>query len=1256
MDYSTYKRCELLKITRGLAFKYAELIGEEFPKKYSTENVKYRGVKKIQYLSMIEEYNKKIAEFQPVSEEIVEPEEEIKELETPIDIVDKKIEWEEFNKKGEFTIYPLLARKVAITVNKVKKLFPSIKAGELSHTLLSPIDYVNGSLYLSNPEDYHKAISMLWPVRDFVQLSSNPRNIKFKAMDDYDFGKINEITDEEKQRIIKIVNETWAIYSEHKPKTINATREGNIHATHNIILNRKEEAIIIKEYSLNRACAELPQYTREELKEAIDPTINCSLPFFAKCKNEEFERIAMNDQFKNSKKIRSKGDKYKTKILSFKPTRYKTNAKTKEDMIADIKLCDPSYIWNKDNMPILNSTLQDEINQLSKAKDEYMEEDYTCWGNKLKDGSTVDYNMLNMIANKWKQSLSNYWAFKKFVNRFVSACNDHPNHNEKVLNILDSICKKYKGYHEEDNWEHYYLAKKVKNGIAKLYKTINSSWTDKCFKRFANKSYSINLPEFKVINVNELDRDIIDPNKDAIICSKTSTGKTKATLHLLNNLPADKSVLWITHRCSLNDAIWGKIKDMNFVKYNETKSNPILANRILVQMESLSRVGIIDELNQARKFDIVILDESESLVCQATSNNFIDKTKAIAVLKYSVRYCHQLIMLDDDIDELSLSFYEKWRSSHRPDVECMKLLNTKKPYENRNILFVHNEGQLTYKIINAVFNEGWKVVIPTNSIAFARRIEMILKHFNETRKTNKTIKMFHGKNKHNHKEEIADFENIKCDVLIYTSTIDAGQSNEHHHFNAVFGYFTNFSTDHKSVNQMMHRIRNIPNTGAVYVKFCPQGLPDSRKEVETQLQTLNRAVHMKVPGCLEYLQYEFNEQGKAEFTNLDSYYHTVIDVIVHRNKSSNNFFRNLCKTWKTAGYKLTIDAYHKFPEIEKAICCAKKRVKDKMLKILVDAIPCDKEQSEDNPYGWEKQKIMKCYDMPKVDEEFVKQYGKKAVMNKYKICSIIADKGRVDALEELRQNDIKGKKEVIDINKTVLRWEGDVPITKRYNTRDLVVSKSSSKFMSYCQYPQTMLAYDILDALIPCPEYSFINPICCDEISRKELNSNAKMLAAHFEDIYVICNILMNKRKNRMKTKFTGDNLLKDVLSYFNPHLYKWLGVKIMSTDTHGSNFTVKQYHGFHKIPVIREQFAKEIAVNKLAAKKEFTIMDLLEIEEDECDVCKKQSNGKYCNDCIRIVSQLTGCDCINDDNDFCEKCIDVAIEKGFDWNTGMVS
>ena len=61
------------------------------------------------------------------------------------------------------------------------------------------------------------------------------------------------------------------------------------------------------------------------------------------------------------------------------------------------------------------------------------------------------------------------------------------------------------------------------------------------------------------------------------------------------------------------------------------------------------------------------------------------------------------------------------------------------------------------------------------------------------------------------KMKLDDVNNIwdKCDVLIYSPTIEAGVNFDKPHFNKIFGILSDMSTSQRSFIQMLNRVRKI---------------------------------------------------------------------------------------------------------------------------------------------------------------------------------------------------------------------------------------------------------------------------------------------------------------------------------------------------------------------------------------------------------------------------------------------------------------
>ena len=146
-----------------------------------------------------------------------------------------------------------------------------------------------------------------------------------------------------------------------------------------------------------------------------------------------------------------------------------------------------------------------------------------------------------------------------------------------------------------------------------------------------------------------------------------------------NNSPPD-SILFISSRRTFGIKLSADLKKYGFRLYSEIDEHYIYDKRVIVQIDSLLRLERDD-------FDLIIIDECESLARYLTSSHFTKNHKASTIvsnLEYRVAEAKKLIIMDADLSDRCINYYT---SIIDPDNEMSKsdmkiIVNKFTPYQD----------------------------------------------------------------------------------------------------------------------------------------------------------------------------------------------------------------------------------------------------------------------------------------------------------------------------------------------------------------------------------------------------------------------------------------------------------------------------------------------------------------------------------------------------------------------------------------------
>jgi hypothetical protein len=300
-----------------------------------------------------------------------------------------------------------------------------------------------------------------------------------------------------------------------------------------------------------------------------------------------------------------------------------------------------------------------------------------------------------------------------------------------------------------------------------------------------------------VSKTNEFFND--DKYKSLNICSPYNTGMTLYIKNVLDQFKPER-ILWVSYRVSLTNDIKFNFQSYGFQSY---LTGNYKADKLIIQLESLHKLDgnyeFIDEGNGVPSYDLVIIDEIESILSQFNSPTFKMESREIFIyLQEIINNSKKLITLDGDISNRTYNFISNFG-------ESINIVNLCK-FDKKIFNIVDDTSYFENKIIESI-DANLKIAIVSQSRKKAEDIgNMLLKKY-----PTKKIMVYTSLTDDILKMQLDNVNDvwIKADILIYSPTIEAGVNFDIPHFNKVFGILSNNSTSQRSFLQMMNRIRKI---------------------------------------------------------------------------------------------------------------------------------------------------------------------------------------------------------------------------------------------------------------------------------------------------------------------------------------------------------------------------------------------------------------------------------------------------------------
>lgn len=274
-----------------------------------------------------------------------------------------------------------------------------------------------------------------------------------------------------------------------------------------------------------------------------------------------------------------------------------------------------------------------------------------------------------------------------------------------------------------------------------------------------------------------MDKYIIEDIRKALVVDSTyNTGKTSLLSVLSNFYPR---VLYVSYRVSLSNNISGVIKDM--VLYTVDINAP----KLICQVDSLKKLTCL-------QYDVIIFDESTSLLAHLSAPTLREPDNAYEIMTALIHNAKKVVFLDGDIDNRTMHMVK--------EINTIMLINKIKK-DTRHFKFRRNEKHFIQQLSKDLKNGRNIVLIIMSESKANAYYEEFKDKYNTIKYTSKTSDI--------DKKDLCRVEEIwdKVQLLIYTSTIEAGVSFNKHHFHKQYIIISSRSACQRGLIQMMNRVR-----------------------------------------------------------------------------------------------------------------------------------------------------------------------------------------------------------------------------------------------------------------------------------------------------------------------------------------------------------------------------------------------------------------------------------------------------------------
>lgn len=397
----------------------------------------------------------------------------------------------------------------------------------------------------------------------------------------------------------------------------------------------------------------------------------------------------------------------------------------------------------------------------------------------------------------------------------------------ELFNKWSSKSKKYKGLADvEKHWKSLkgntklgigsliYEAKK--EGIEGIFKNEKKS-NEQIVNDYPAKEIQLTMkPNTTVLNQRYLTPELMTKHfnsKLLAVQSEKGTGKTSNLIeaYFKNGLITDDmNILLISSRRTFGAKLLGDLGKYGFKLYSDFEDQYISHNKIICQIDSLMR------LDRSR-YNIIIVDECESLARYMTSQHFTKNNKASMIISMYESYLNSadnVYILDADLSDRCVNYYQ--RVMNLADNEMSLIVNEFRLYEDYRVNYMRFNDWLN-QIMNDI-EKNRKCVIAMASNAKGKDLKDTIMEKFPLKKVLFLNREVDDKEKINIVSHV-DEQWSRYDIVIYTPSVCMGISfDKTNHFDALYAYGCEGSLGSQEFCQMIHRVRH-PKSKLLYLTF-----------------------------------------------------------------------------------------------------------------------------------------------------------------------------------------------------------------------------------------------------------------------------------------------------------------------------------------------------------------------------------------------------------------------------------------------------
>jgi hypothetical protein len=285
------------------------------------------------------------------------------------------------------------------------------------------------------------------------------------------------------------------------------------------------------------------------------------------------------------------------------------------------------------------------------------------------------------------------------------------------------------------------------------------------------------------------------------IKSAYNTGKTQTLKHLISQYKPAR-ILCVTCRQSLAYNLQGSFAEEGVENYLDGEYG---ADRLICSLESLYKLVKRDPFKRKwviPHFDLVVMDEIESLRAHFESNTIANKMSTFVTLDAILKKSETIVSLDGDFSNRSYDYLK----TVNKDVDYTVIVNAYVPVV-RKWQFTSDADGFTDKLKQDM-KDGLKVFLCSMSSEKAL-------YYHQMFQDKYDVLLHYSKSDDSLKQQLTKVNSLwnKYDMVIITPTVEAGVDFiVTNHFDKMYVVLSTGSTSQRGLLQMCNRVRSLKST------------------------------------------------------------------------------------------------------------------------------------------------------------------------------------------------------------------------------------------------------------------------------------------------------------------------------------------------------------------------------------------------------------------------------------------------------------